>query len=603
MASAGSLYSPPPRRKAAIQMSDLTARESAKTVPVKDKIEILFRKARPLSDPHVRYPGFKPEVTTLTKGTVLAAGTRALDCDILFERDVAVMMRDGITVYADIFRPVSGKKLPAIIAWSPYGKEQGNQLLDDVPMRAGVPKNAVSNLQKFEGPDPAYWCTHGYAVVNPDSRGAYNSEGDVYFWGTQDAHDGYDFIEAIAALEWSNGKIAFSGNSWLAIAQWFIASERPPHLAAIAPWEGLTDLYRHDVQRGGIPDAGFNEYMVSLTTGNNCVEDVPAMVAKYPLMNSYWEDKAAKLERIDVPAYVVASWTNGIHTPGSFEGFCRIASKQKWLRVHNTMEWPDYYTPEYVEDLRKFFDRYLRGIENGWESTPKVRLSVLDPTAKDQVNRPEEEFPLARTYYQKLYLDGPSKLLTHAAPKSEMAVRYRADDNQGKATFSFTFDKDTELTGFLKLRLWVEAVGSDDVDLFVLVEKLDTAGSPAPVPMINAPVDVPALRYPGPSGRLRVSHRELDLHRSTEAVPYHTHRIEELLSPGQIVPVDIPIKPIGMMWHASEQLRVTIAGYNLTPTHAPGLVPRPPRLRNRGEHIIHTGGKYDSYLLVPVIPT
>lgn len=54
------------------------------------------------------------------------------------------------------------------MAWSPYGKEIGGQWLDDVPGRSGVPKDWVSDLQKFEGPDPAYWVAHGYAIVNPD---------------------------------------------------------------------------------------------------------------------------------------------------------------------------------------------------------------------------------------------------------------------------------------------------------------------------------------------------------------------------------------------------------------------------------------------------
>ena len=79
-----------------------------------------------------------------------------------------------------------------------------------------------------------------------------------------------------------------------------------------------------------------------------------------------------------------------------------------------------------------------------------------------------------------------------------------------------------------------------------------------------------------------------------------THRAEEFLSPGQIVPVEIGIWPAGMRWHAGEQLRLIIAGYNLAPVPLQGV--RPPVLRNKGEHVIHTGGKFDSHLLVPVIP-
>lgn len=79
-----------------------------------------------------------------------------------------------------------------------------------------------------------------------------------------------------------------------------------------------------------------------------------------------------------------------------------------------------------------------------------------------------------------------------------------------------------------------------------------------------------------------------------------SHTTEELLGPGQIVPVEIPIWPTGMKWHAGEQLKLIVSGYNLKGPMFPGMPLTP--TRNKGEHIIHTGGKYDSHLLVPVIP-
>ena len=581
-----------------------------------EQIEVFFRKAAPIDIPKARYPGFKPGMTVLPKGYVHEKGALPLPCDIVFERDVAVTLRDGIVIYTDVFRPKGGTNLPAIISWSPYGKEKGNQLLDDFPLRAGVPKSAVSELQKFEGADPAYWCNHGYAVVNPDARGAYNSNGDIFYWGTQEGRDGYDFIEWVATQEWSNGKIALSGNSWLAISQWYIAAERTPHLAAIAPWEGWSDTYRNDVGRGGIQDFGFCESITSIMHGKNRVEDVPAMIQKYPLMNAYWEDKIARLENIEIPAYVVASWTNMVHTHGTLESFRRISSQYKWLRVHNTMEWSDYYTPEYTEDLRRFFDRYLKGIENGWEKTPKVRLSILDPGGIDVINRPENEFPLARTQFRNLYLNAATGTLSPNQATEKSLVRYRADDGKGKAVFTIRFDEETELTGYMKLRLWVEADGSNDMDLFVKVQKLGKGGDllfsqimTPPNPILRAIIKLlwsfkvkkmALLFFTGNTGRLRVSHRELDEGRSTASEPFLTHRRELLLSTGQVVPVDIPIWPIGMRWHAGEQLRLIVAGHNLTPIPLPGI--KPPLLRSKGEHIIHTGGNYDSHLLVPVIP-
>jgi len=303
-----------------------------------ERIEVTFRKALPLDtqnrgielQTHSKIE-FKPGISTLKKGATFFENGVALPYDITWQRDVGVKMRDGVTIYADIFLPVDADNLPAILSWSPYGKTLPQ------PAPPGVAPSAVSGLQKFEGPDPAYWCNHGYAVINVDARGSFFSEGDIYMWGTTSANDCNDFIQWTAAQSWCNGKVAMSGNSWLGIIQWFTAAHNPPHLAAIAPWEGHIDLYRCDVLRGGIRDTAFNNFNTSTQIGMNRIEDMTAMAEKYPLMNAYWKDKAPQLEKITVPAYIVASW-GGHHT---IDAFRRISSREKWLRVHNTGEWPD----------------------------------------------------------------------------------------------------------------------------------------------------------------------------------------------------------------------------------------------------------------------
>jgi len=555
-----------------------------------ESIEVIYRKAQPLDTTNfgieLKTPSkleFKPETTILKKGQTFIDKGVALPCDIVWERDTGAKMRDGTTLYADIFRPAGGQNLPAILSWSPYGKT--------LPQMAppGVAPSAVSGLQKFEGPDPAYWCNHGYAVINVDTRGSFFSEGDIEYWGTPGANDSYDFIEWTARQTWCNGKVAMSGNSWLGITQWFAAAQNPPHLAAIAPWEGQIDIYRYDVLRGGIPDAGFCNLNTSTQIGRNRVEDMPAMVEKYPLMNAYWKDKAAKLEDIKMPAYIVASWS-GHQT---IDAFRRIGARDKWLRVHNTQEWPDYY--EYAEDLRRFFDHYLKGLDNGWEKTPRVRLSILNPGGVDQVNRAEKEWPLSGIKYEKLYLDASSGKLTNQPAASESSVRYKANDGQSEAIFTLTIKNDSDFLGYVKLHLWVETEAAGDADIFVLVHKLDAGGQ-----LLTG-----GFGFVGPDGRLRASHRKLDARRSTAWFPYHLHSEEESLKPGEIVPLDIEIRPIGMHWKAGEQLRLVVAGYNILSrfrTGPLGIQLPGPMTRNKGYNVIHTGGRYDSYLQLPLIP-
>ena len=140
-------------------------------------IDVWYRRGLLPEDTKARGFPLKPGRFLLKSGTIRREGAKPLTCDIVFERDVPVALRDGVVIYVDIFRPNDSAKHPAIIAWSPYGKEIGGQHLDDVPGRSGVPFEATSGLEKFEAPDPAYWTAHGYAVINPDTRGAYNSGG------------------------------------------------------------------------------------------------------------------------------------------------------------------------------------------------------------------------------------------------------------------------------------------------------------------------------------------------------------------------------------------------------------------------------------------
>jgi predicted acyl esterase len=600
-----------------------------------DAYPVPYRRALPLDAPRARYTGFKPGVTILKAGTVRREGALPLPCDIVFERDVPLKMRDGTTIYTDVFRPVGGGKHPAIIAWSPYGKEIGGQWLDDIQGRSGVPLAWVSELQKFEGPDPAFWVNNGYVVLNPDPRGAYASEGDITYWGRQLAEDGYDFIEWGAKQPWSNGKLGLSGNSYLAVSQWFIAAERPPHLAAIAPWEGFADHFRDVGNRGGIPAPAFSEAIINTFAGKRGIEDQPKMIAEQQLLTPYWEDKKARLDRIHVPAYVVASFNNPAHTHGSFDGFRNIGSKEKWLRINNTNEWLDYYTPQYAQELLAFFDHYLKGADNGWEKTPKVRICVLDPSGTDEVDRVESDWPLLRTKFQKLFVTDGGGLAARAQAKTGQS-RYDVSA-PGKAEFRHTFDRDTEITGYMSLRLWVEAVGSNDMELAVTVEKRAGDGKP-----FHRELGEGAHGAVSATGFLRVSHRELDKARSTPSEPYLMHKREQLLNPGQTVPVDISIWPMGMRYKAGEQLVLTVSantpmttqfdmafgaasipvpvdGATFAPNTKPSLVtlggPPPsspswanaqrvptPISRNKGVHVIRFGGKYDSHLLIPVIP-
>nr|WP_272927198.1 CocE/NonD family hydrolase [Enterococcus hirae] len=124
---------------------------------------------------------FETKKITLEKGQLIAEGFKPLSCDIKMLKDVPVKLRDGVTIYTDIYLPITDEKVPVLIAWSPYGKSAGTApRYKNLFNMLGMGNHWNSGLTKFEAPDPAYWCTHGYAVCNPDMRGIAHSEGGYY---------------------------------------------------------------------------------------------------------------------------------------------------------------------------------------------------------------------------------------------------------------------------------------------------------------------------------------------------------------------------------------------------------------------------------------
>jgi predicted acyl esterase len=550
--------------------------------------EILYRAATPPEDPRVKWRRFQPGRTLLDQGTVFVPGARPLACDVVLDRDVAMQLPDGTTIYMDIFRPVTEEALPALLVWSPYGKQGGFQEFDVFPGRAGVPREATSGLEKFEGPDPAFWCANGYAVVNIDPRGSFASEGDIGWWGSQEVQDGHDVIEWLAAQPWCSGAVGMTGNSYLSVIQWKIAATQPPHLAAIAPWDGFVDVYRDWVVQGGIPRTGLAETLTQTNAGRGRIEDLPAMVRKHPLMNDYWRSKITEVERVAVPAYVATGWTNWIHLRGTLDAFTRLDPSKSWLRVHNTFEWPDSYA--YERDLLRFFDYALKKEDNGWEETPRVRLAVLDPGGADEIDRAEEEYPLTRAVETPLYLDAATGGLRATPVTAESHIDY--DGAEGTAVFDYVADRDFEIVGPMKLRLWLEVETGDDADVFVYVRKTDAEGAP----LLNENWPGTGFMSDGAHGRLRASHRELDDETSTALAPVHRHERRAPLRPGKPVAMDIAIWPHGMRWHRGERLQMVVSGRDFMPDF-PGLEPDEPT-SNTGSHRIRTGGAYDSHLLV-----
>ncbi|MBI1738779.1 MAG: CocE/NonD family hydrolase, partial [Acidobacteria bacterium] len=128
------------------------------------------------------------------------------------EKDVAIPMRDGVVLRADIWRPASEGKFPVLVYRTPYDKRR-------------APESYATYRKAVE---------RGYAVVMQDVRGRYASAGEFLPY-QQEGKDGYDTIEWTAAQPWSNGAVGTFGLSYPGAVQWLAAMERPPHLKAMVP--------------------------------------------------------------------------------------------------------------------------------------------------------------------------------------------------------------------------------------------------------------------------------------------------------------------------------------------------------------------------------
>ncbi|KAH8662228.1 X-Pro dipeptidyl-peptidase C-terminal non-catalytic domain-containing protein [Xylariales sp. PMI_506] len=579
----------------------------------------------PLGAPEIGqggYQGLNPRSETLPMGWKYPhPDARPLSSPILVEHDVPITMRDGAVLRADIYRPPGseeegGEKVPAVLAWSPFGKKFNGlmSLALMTPWDLGLPAGTLSGLEKFEGPDPADWVPRGYAIVNIDNRGVGDSDGTMVIMGTQEAEDGYDTVEALAKLPWCSGAVGMAGNSHLAIAQWFVAALRPPSLKAIAPWEACGDLYREQFARGGIYAGDMFDHLIVkyMLKGRHGYESFREKFVAQPLADAWWNDKRPDIKKINIPTYITGTWTNTMHGMGAIRGWMEVDTEDKWMRWHGTQEWYDMYgNKEGTQELIQFFDRYLKGLNNGWEKTPKIRMAALRFGQNDPIeNIVEDSLPIARTQYRELYFTAEGKLDTSAAPGETATLSYNSE-SADSVSFTYTFPEATRIMGMPKAVLYASCADLDDMDVYVFVEKLDTEGRPMTnlnIPWKGVPVKsfdeftpeqrTEVVTYKGPLGILRASHRAIDESRSIHPNwPFHPHEKEDKIPPGTVVRLDIGIWAMGVQYEAGEGLRVSVSGRSAAVSNFGTF----DHVVNKGRHHIHLGGEYPSHVILPFV--
>jgi len=563
--------------------------------------------------------------------------------------DQPIAMDDGLVLRADVFRPIPDGKYPVILTYGPYAK--GLAFQDGYPsawqrMVEKHPDVAAgsSNLyQSWEVVDPEKWVPHGYACVRVDSRGAGCSPGYIDHFSPRETKDFYDCIEWAGTQPWSSGKVGLNGISYYGINQWHVASLQPPHLAAMCVWEGAADWYRDMTHHGGIVSTFWaNWYDMQVKTvqygvgergkrsrvhgelvcgpetlteeqlaKNRC--DFGAEIRAHPLDDDYHKARSPQWDTITAPLFSAANWGGqGLHPRGNFEGFMRAASKDKWLEAHGIEHWTHFYTDYGRELQRKFFDYFLKGEDTGWSQQPRVLLQVRHPGEKF-VERAENEWPLARTRWTKLYLNSADFSLVETSLTGEAKVAFDAL-GEGVTFMTPPLHAETEITGPVAAKLFVSS-STADADLF-LVLRVFSADMKEIV--FQGAIDP---HTPVAQGWLRASRRKLDPKLTLPYRPYHTHDEQQPLSPGVPVELDIELWPTSIVVPAGYRVTLTVRGKdyeygggsggrlsnfkNELTGCGPFLHDDPvdrPKDKFGGQTTLHFGRDRQAYVLLPVVP-
>lgn len=528
-------------------------------------------------------------------------------------KNVYVPMRDRVHLATYIVRPTGGGKYPAIVELNPYRKD-----------------DAAYNKDMLRA--QYFFAERGYAILRADIRGTGASEGaSTEMWNPTDLKDSYDFVEWVAKQDWCNGNVGMWGSSYGGNTSYYAAMENAPHLKAIIIMHCADDTYLAQFRGGCLRPFLFAHYG-PLMTSRNFAPPIPSVSSERwleiwkqrleksvpwtvpfienQLSNEFWHARSlVDYDKIKCPTFLIDGWQDW-HATAALNMFSRIKSPKKVLigpwshfggsQVGNSGPPPDMAIPgpaiEYLRECAKWFDHWLKGVDNGVTKEPPVTVFVRTYTKPSTFQfkenghyRCEAEWPLARTEYTPFYLHPEGLLSTksYAATKSEhddydydptigvmsepragqsefrTALDQRPDELHSLVYTTPSLDHDIEVTGHPRALLYVSS--SAETTLFA-VKLCDIAedGTSALVTQ----------------GKLNATH-----HTSQGKVTP--------LEPGKIYEMQIDMKATSYVFQKGHRIRVDIASADV-----PDALPMPMLCRNS----VYRGKDHSSQVILPVAP-
>ena len=537
------------------------------------------------------------------------------------EKGIAVRMRDGVRISLAVYRPDAPGRFPALFAASPYQYE-----MDEVP---------AYPLFLWRETGPVEWYVgQGYVYVHADVRGAGQSDGEFEFMGLNEQQDYVELIAWIVAQAWCNGRVGGIGQSYYAMAQWLMATLNPPGLACIAPYDGLVDQYRDSNYHCGIYCSYRSVWYTSLRADNQhrlagrhgrppMTFDLVGEIINHPLDDDFWRQRSPywRLDKIKCPVLSIGHWGKmGLHLRGNILGYEEVAAPRKLVvtGARNTFEAHRMFDEVefHARELKPFYDRHLKGANNGFMDSEPVKFFVRGADAW----RAEEEWPPQATPVAYYLRQGPSgsvtslndgALSTNTPSATEAPTSYTYPDWQwvngtavigadgrvdpARRVLTFTsapLAADLEAIGPIVLKLYA---ASTAIDTQFIVKLTDQHPQNAAA---RAAGEQPAFT-PVSKGWLKASHREKDAARSTPQRPFYTHLNPQPLTPGEIYQFDIEVLPIAYVFKKGHRVRLELANGDSPATDGVFNHPYHPSLM--GTDTIYHDGAHASALILPVM--
>ncbi|BBX07398.1 CocE/NonD family hydrolase [Mycolicibacterium aichiense] len=540
--------------------------------------------------------GIEPGQRTLNGPQTTGRDYRNLstpDHHITTDINIAVPMRDGVTLLADVHRPDADGRFPALIAASPYPRQ-----IQDLGAPAGFIEAGATD----------FWVPRGYTHVIANLRGTGGSGGTFGFFDAQERRDLYDLVEWVAAQPWCDGNVGMIGISYFAMTQLEAAVERPPHLKAIFPVAVTADLYEAAMHHGMFSASFVTPFlsMLGLTAARSdtfwrsrplgaarWALNTPRLHHKFATMNGeaavtmmrgllklphdphpwdeLWLDAAVKhptrdawwdernllplLEKVDIPAYLGCDWQNvPLHLPSTFTSYAGLTNSP-CVRVGMLGEygltWP--WESLHIEALA-WYDHWLKGRDTGILDGPPVRY-VLPGT---DGWRTAESWPPACTF-RELALRADGTLDDdEASPGARDFMALGSGLGRAKPS---SIDPPSMLTWTSQpLVAAIDVVGDIELRLIAAATAADTAWI-----VTLSDVSPDGTAEPVTAGWLRAGLREVDEAASRPGAPVLPCRHPQAIPIGDDVEYRIPLVPNARRFGAGHCIQITITSDDQDP--------------------------------------